>query len=906
MAKLDEAEIARIVARAGGLGPRERFAYIKSACANDSDAYDRVLLAHNITRASGQRAESQNEESFWEIDRTGQELGSWRLRRRLGGGGMSDVYLAERIGDYTHLVAVKLVRPGLVSRADHNRLRAERQILARLNHRNIARLLDGGTTADGIPYLVMEYVDGERIDLYCDRHRLSVTQRLSLFRGVCAAVHAAHQNLVVHRDLKPSNILVTHDRTLKLLDFGIAKLIEVRDEAHTMALTQADVRLFTPGHASPEQVKGELITTATDVYLLGVLLYELLSGRKPFEMRDVRLAEMERIICNQTPPLPSAALSLHGAAAIEVPRIESAAEARNSTPQRLRRELSGDLDNIVMKAMRKEPERRYTSADEMAADLRRFEVGQPVIARRDTWRYRSGKFAQRHSLVVAASTALVVLLAGVATAMTLQAHRLDQQRAIAEQEKRSSDETAKFLAGLFEVVDPTEAQGKEITAREILSRGALRIQQELKDAPVTQANLMETIGRVYLSLGMTAEARPQLESALAMREKLLPGDHAAKASNLAALGKLEQAAGHLDTAAKHYRDALAMNERLHGAHDIAVAGSLEEMGQFLKVQGDFRGAEKYLQDSLKLFTDLEGPQSTRVSSVMNELAQLKERRGDMAGAEDFYRRALAIDRAALGNDHPQVAYQANNLAMALLSRGAFEEARPLFEESTALLRRVMGDKHPDTLDALGNYGRYLQAVGELSAAEEVLRRVLKADIEVRGAGHPFVGYDHVNLGNLLHLQEKYPEAEREFRDALKIYAVTLPPDHQYVASAQTSLARTLVELGRLDEASTAATRALTIWSDSLPAGHPQIANVQAISGEILARRGDDARAEPLLIAGYERLSAAYGLSDPRTRAASRWLADLYRRTNRASLGEKLAATPPAVATSIAATGTDGK
>ena len=906
MAKLDEAEIARIVARAGGLGPRERFAYIRTACANDADAFDRVLLAHNITRASGQREEADNEESYWEVDRTGQELGSWRLRRRLGGGGMSDVYLAERIGDYSHQVAVKLVRPGLVSRADHNRLRAERQILARLNHRNIARLLDGGTTADGIPYLVMEYVDGERIDLYCDRHHLSVTERLSLFRGVCAAVHAAHQNLVVHRDLKPSNILVTRDRTLKLLDFGIAKLIEVREQAHTVALTQADVRLFTPGHASPEQVQGGLITTATDVYLLGVLLYELLTGRKPFEMRDVRLAEMERIICNQTPPLPSAVMTLRGAPIIEGPRIESAAESRNSTPQRLRRELSGDLDNIVMKALRKEPERRYTSADEMAADLRRFEVGQPVIARRDTWRYRSGKFAQRHSMIVVASTALVVLLAGVATMMTLQAHRLDQQRAIAEQEKRSSDETAKFLAGLFEVADPTEAQGKEITAREILDRGALRIQQELKDSPETQANLMETIGRVYLSLGFNAEARPQLEKAFGMRERLFPGDHASKASNLAALGKLEQSAGRLDIAAKHYREALAMNERLHGPRDLAVALSLEEMGQFRKVQGDFKGAEKNLQDSLKLFTDLEGPKSTRVSSVMNELAQLMERRGNMAGAEDFYRRALAIDRAALGNDHPQVAYQANNLAVALQNRGAFEQARPLFEESTALLRRVLGDKHPDTLDALGNYGRYLQAVGDLSAAEEVLTQVLRADVEVRGAGHPFVGYDHVNLGNLLHLKGEYPSAEKEFREALKIYAATLPPDHQYVASAQTGLARTLIELGRLDEAYTAATRALTIWNDSLPPDHPQIANVKAISGEILARRGDLAQAEPLLVAGYAKLSAAYGLSDPRTRAASQWLAALYRRTNREALGEKLAATPIAVATPVAAVGTDKK
>src|SRR5689334_19138153 len=456
MAKLDEAEIARIVARAGGLGPRERFAYIRSACANDPDAFDRVLLAHNITQASRENAgNAENEERFWEVDRSGQVLGSWRLRRRLGGGGMSDVYLAERIGEYSHQVAVKLVRPGLVSRADHNRLRAERQILARLNHRNIARLLDGGTTDDGIPYLVMEYVDGERIDVYCDRHRLSLTERLALFRGVCAAVHAAHQNLVVHRDLKPSNILVTRDRTLKLLDFGIAKLIEVREATHTLALTHADVRLFTPGHASPEQVRGELITTATDVYLLGVLLYELLTGSKPFEFNNIRLSEIERVICHQKARLPSETMA-RSASAVERARAATAAEARSTTPARLRRELSGDLDNIVMKALRKEPGRRYTSADEMATDLKRYESGQTVIARRDTMRYRAGKFVRRHAMAVGASAAVMVVLAGVATMMAVQAHRVAQERLVAEKERKRSDEVAKFLTGLFEVADPTE------------------------------------------------------------------------------------------------------------------------------------------------------------------------------------------------------------------------------------------------------------------------------------------------------------------------------------------------------------------------------------------------------------------------------------------------------------------
>lgn len=506
MGKLREAEVARIVARAGELGPRERLAYLRSACGDDPEAFDRALLAHDLVTAAPESGEIDS--AFWTIDRSGQVLGQWRLRKRIGGGGMSEVYLAERIGEYQHQVALKLVRPGLVSRADHNRLRAERQILARLNHRNIARLLDGGTTAEGIPYLVMEYVDGLPIDEYCDRNRLTLAQRLALFRGVCAAVHAAHQNLVVHRDLKPSNILVTKDRTLKLLDFGIAKLMEVRDTVHTVAVTHADVRLFTPGHASPEQIRGEPITTMTDVYLLGVLLYELLTGRKPFDVRDLRLSQIESVICEQDAPPPSTVVNTRGATVADQLRIERAARARQSTTSKLRRDIAGDLDNIVMKAMRKEPARRYASADELAVDIKRHDSGKPVIARGDTWTYRTHKFLRRHTMAVAASCALVLMLACLVTLLALQAHRIAEQRAIAEQERQRSDEVAAFLVDLFKVADPRESYGEATTARQLLERGAERIRLELKNQPVARADMMETIGRVYVGLGLAEKARP--------------------------------------------------------------------------------------------------------------------------------------------------------------------------------------------------------------------------------------------------------------------------------------------------------------------------------------------------------------------------------------------------------------
>jgi serine/threonine protein kinase/tetratricopeptide (TPR) repeat protein len=875
MGKLGETEIARIVARAGELGPRERLAYLKAACGDDPEAFDRALLAHDLVTSS---PEAEVDEAFWSIDRSGQVLGQWCLRKRIGGGGMSEVYLAERIGEYRHQVAVKLVRPGLVSRADHNRLRAERQILARLNHRNIARLLDGGTTDEGIPYLVMEYVDGLPIDEYCDRNRLTVAQRLALFRGVCAAVHAAHQNLVVHRDLKPSNILVTNDRTLKLLDFGIAKLMEVRDTVHTVAVTHADVRLFTPGHASPEQIRGEAITTTTDVYLLGVLLYELLAGRKPFQIVDMRLSQIESLICDKDPPLPSEVLGMRTAAPAEQLRIERVAEARQTTPARLRRELSGDLDNIVMMAMRKEPARRYASADEMSADIKRHDSGKPVIARRDTLRYRADKFLRRHTMAVAASCALVVMLASVAALLAIQAHRISEQRLLAEQERERSDEIAAFLVDLFKVADPGESHGEATTARELLERGAARIRQDLTARPVAQADMMETIGRVYMSLGLTEQARPQLEGALEMRMKLFEGDHPAKASNLAALGQQELAAGRLDAAQKHFEQALAMNQRLHGKQHRGVAASLLDMGQMLKVKGDNNGAEKYLRESLGQFAAIEGEQSARVSRVLDELAQIMEQRGDPAAAEKFYRRALSVNRAAFAKDHPQTAHLMHNLAVVLQSQNKMAEAGPLFESSLAQLRKVLGEKHPDTIDALGNYGHYLLAAGDVTGAEAVFRRALALNVEVRGKQHAYVGYDRTNLGRLLQGKGDHAAAEAEFRAALAIYKDALPGNHLYVGSALSGLAQSLNEMGRPAQAHESIARALAIYRNSMPAAHPAIATAEAIEARSLALQGQFAKAEPMLIASYERLKESLGESDSHTKNASTWLTELKKST----------------------------
>jgi serine/threonine-protein kinase len=370
------------------------------------------------------------------------------------------------------------MRGGPLSRELQARFRTERQILARLQHPNIARLQDGGTTNDGTPYLVMEFVDGEPIDAYCDRLGLGLVARLRLFRTVCAAVHAAHQHLIVHRDLKPSNILVNQDGVPKLLDFGIAKLLDPAESGlHTVAFTQADFRVMTPDHASPEQIRGETITTASDVYVLGVLLYELLTGQRPFLVTSRRVADIERAICEKTAEPPS-----HYFADAHNEAVTKAAAVRDANAGRLRRVMSGDLDNIVLMAMRKEPERRYASAQQMASDIGRYLDGRPVIARRDTLGYRTRKFLQRNWAAAGAFAALLALLCVFAANSYLQAKRFAKerdlvavQRASAERERQRATEVSDFLVNLFRLSDPERSSGSQVTARELLDCAAVSI-----------------------------------------------------------------------------------------------------------------------------------------------------------------------------------------------------------------------------------------------------------------------------------------------------------------------------------------------------------------------------------------------------------------------------------------------
>ncbi len=801
-------------------------------------------------------------------------IGPYRILCTLGVGGMGEVYLAERAdAEFEHKVAIKVVHSGALARGVQSRLKIERQILAQLDHPNIAHLLDGGTLADGTAYIVMEYVDGTPFDTYCDTHHLDIPARLRLFQVVCAAVHYAHQNLIVHRDLKPSNILVTKAGVPKLLDFGIAKLLDDRQLGrHTLAVTHADLRIMTPDHASPEQVMGHAITTASDVYVLGVLLYKLIAGVGPYVIPTARLTDIERAICEKAPPLPSQAVDREDSA-----QARGVAEARSTTPNRLRRTLQGDLDNIVFMAMRKEPERRYGSAQQMAGDIQRYLDGKPIIARRDTLSYRSAKFVQRHWLPVAAGASLFALILAFATTTYVQSRRIAaerdrvaEQRERAEHERERAQEVSSFLVDLFKLSDPEVNRGNQVTARELLDSSAKRLQDALQDQPATKAALLTTVGAVYDSLGQYRDALPVLNESLALQPQSRDKAHI---DTLLELSRALAGAGELSRAEPPLQEALRLAQGEYGAASRETGRALWALGRLRFQQGRFADAKDLYKRGLEILETTQAP-PTDVSAALDDLAKVYARELQWGLAKQTYERALAIDRKVLGDDHPRVASHLHNLAVVAQNMGDLRRAESLYRDAISREERVLGSQHPETAAAIGNYGFLLQREGRLAEAEPLLRKALEVTLKVYGPDHFNVGYARVSLGMLLHDGGSLGEAEEEYRRALAIYDKSLPANHPWRAAALMHLARLLIDVGKPAEAADASEQSLRIWSASAPGSSAWTAQAHAVHAYALAHLGRAQEATDELTAAVPLMLGARGPDDPAVRRAQEWLKSL--------------------------------
>ncbi|HKV09244.1 MAG TPA: serine/threonine-protein kinase [Thermoanaerobaculia bacterium] len=710
-------------------------------------------------------------------DLSGARIGAYRIVRELGRGGMGTVYEAVRDGDFDRRVAVKVLRRGMDSEDVLRRFATERQILASLDHPNIARLYDGGTTPDGRPYFVMEAIEGSPIDRFCAQKGLPVPERLRLFLTVCSAVAAAHQSLVVHRDLKPSNILVTADGAPKLLDFGIAKLLGPDESAET---TVEASRRLTPGYASPEQVSGGPVTTASDVYSLGVLLHELLTGTR---LRRTGPGDPER---------PSAAAK---------------------TPE-LARRLRGDLDAIVAMALREEPSRRYGSVEQLAEDVRRHLGSEPVLARRGTLSYRAGKFVRRNRVALAVGLAFVGLAAAFVVSTVVQSARVARERDKAEQ-------ALAFLVDLFEVSEPEESRGDEITAREILDRGAARVERELGGRPEAQAALQETLGRVYRKLGVHDRAEPLLRSSLELRRKALGARHPDVAVSLTSLGDLLQIEGIYDEAERCYREALDLRREIYGPEHPEVAASLNNLADLLHDKGDLKAAGPLYREALAMRRRLLKPPHPDLAASLNNLALLHHDQGEYEEAEALYREALAMRRTLFGESHPDVAVSYNNLAALLQAKKDYAGAEPLYRRALAVQRRVLGERHASVLFTLRNFGMMLVAQGKPAEGERQLREAAAIEAEIFRPDHPERATTLHDLGVAVDAQGRSAEAGALYREAIERYRATLPPDHPYLAHPLVALGRLLLKEGDAAAAEPLLAEALAIRRQALPPDHPR-------------------------------------------------------------------------------------
>jgi serine/threonine-protein kinase len=873
--------LEQIVDEAQTLPPGERQRFIRDACASDEVLYASVVQQLESRQFDGGLEDDQAQGEI--PDPAGQVIGAYRIVRSLGQGGMGEVFLAERADDqFRQQVAIKLVRRGLLSRHVQGRLKQERQILASLDHPNIARLYDGGTTAEGLPYIVMEYVEGEPIDLYCDRRRLTVEERLRLFMKVCGAVHRAHQNLIVHRDLKPSNILVTKDGTPKLLDFGIAKLLDERDMTHTLAMTQADVRVMTPDHASPEQIRGELISTASDIYVLGVLLYELLSGHKPFILRGKGLAELEQTICEE-PPRPLTAPA--GSGDDSTMLAERIAEERSVGPAKLRRQLRGDLDNIVMMAMRKEPERRYSSVEQLAADVERYLNGMPVLARPDEWSYRASKFVRRHAVVVTLSAAFALLLVGFSVTVYLQSTRIARERDAAqaqyqraETERQRAETASSFLIDAFTAADPFSAGGS-ITAKQILDNSAARI-DELRSERELQAAVLDTIGSAYLGLGLVESAHPLIEQSLAIRRERYGPDSLEVAQGLYSLDRVYEKKGDLNTAEALARESLAITQRGTGEDSPQTARSLCRLGVIQRGRGELAEAEKLFERCLAIRTRHPGENDELLTIPLDNLARIARERSDYARAEQLLRQALDIDRRTRDGQHPQYARHLIRLASVLQDKGD-TAAEQLYRESIDLHRRVLGPEHVETIDATSFLGQFLLQTGRVDEAEQVLNEVMQLNRAKRGPRHPYVAADLENLGRLAFRRGRFAEAERLFKEALSIYQEALQPGHGMIASTLTILGRTQLALDQRQAAEATLKSAVESWRLQYGERSPGYAMARASLGRALTLQSRYRDAEPMLLEGYPVLAKSTRPADRDSASVVRgWIEDLYGRMGR--------------------------
>ncbi|MBU0984301.1 MAG: serine/threonine-protein kinase [candidate division Zixibacteria bacterium] len=837
-------QIKHLFEQASAMPSTEQQAFLNRACGHDSDMLAEVqslLEADNQPHSLMGGSAASRYEELLEDDLTGQRVGVYQVLRRLASGGMGAVYLAERAdGQFVQQVALKVIKRGMDSEDILARFTAERQILAQLDHPNIARLIDGGITDSGQPYFTMEYVDGIPLTEYCDRERLTVDQRLELVATVCDAVQSAHQNLVVHRDLKPSNIMVDRAGKVKLVDFGIAKVLgQNGGGVLPESMTRTGVAIMTPGYASPEQIRGEGVTTVSDVYSLGVVLCELLTGRRPHDLDGLGPDQIARVVGTQAPTRPSVLITgrssddKRGTSALE--RIS---QLRGTDPYRLRRSLSGDLDNICLMALRSEPERRYPSVALLREDIQRYRQRLPVVARPDTLVYRLQKFVSRYRAAVAAALVVIVAVAGLTGIYLVQ---LSDERDLARSERDKARQVSEYLVSLFESADPNESKGEEITARQLLDIGVERVDRELRDQPTVQAMMLSVIGTVYIQLGALEESRDLHLRALDLNRAVYGPRHAEVARSLRSLGTVYYDYRTFDTAAWYYQQALDIDREVYGGYSDEVAEDLTSLASSLRHNGDLVTAEKYLRQALKIRRELHPGNDPGTAYTLNHLGRLYWTLGDNNKAEPLLREGLAMRIALLGEDNFETIASRGSLASVLTNKGDLEGSAELYRVSLTSLQRLVGNDHYYVAGMFGNLAHVLRRQKNFAAADSLFH--LSYEIMQRQVEPPNVRLASPVLGlGMVQLENGNPQgAESLLVAAVETYRQVLPRDHPTLAEAECQLGRCLTALGGYDDAEALLTHSFTVFRDARGVNHSSTQTAFDYLSELFIARGEPER-----------------------------------------------------------------
>jgi serine/threonine protein kinase len=759
-----------------GMDAGERLAWLQIFRASDpalAADLDELLREHAALLNEG-FLEGESPINPPETTLSGQTVGAYTLESLIGQGGMGSIWLARRSdGRFEGHSAIKFLNAAIGGREGQERFHREGNVLARLTHPNIARMSDAGVSPLGQPYLVLEYIEGTQIDRYCAEHALDTEDRIRLFLDVLAAVAHAHANLIVHRDIKPSNVMVTKDGHVKLLDFGIAKLIEDDGDGATL-LTREGGSALTPEYAAPEQVMGGPVTTATDVYSLGVLLYLLLSGRHPAGDALRSPAELMKAIVDTQPR-----------------RLSSVAS------RGLRGALKGDVETIVSKALKKDPHERYASVTAMGEDLRRYLAKQPISARADSLGYRTTKFVARHQRAVALATAALLIIVTLIGFYTI---RLAAERDRARREAEKAIKVSELLTSLLTGADPFGDRQREPTVREVLDAGAVRAEKDLADQPEVQAEVLTVIGRTYYRLGLRDKARPLLERGLDLNRRTLGPEHVQIAESLTELGVVLRETADYKTAEKLLEEAVAMRRKLLGPDHKDLAVSLVELGRVYSSTGVAGRSELLFREALAIRRKVLGEEHRETAVSLSDLALELWGRGDVAGAEPLFRQSLAISRKTLGENHPNVAISISNLGLVLMDRQDYAGAESLFREALAIGHRTVGDKHSTVATQFNNLAAAVRLQGRYEEARQLAERAVEIAQATYGRENPRVAQFEVGLART-HLDRRDPaSAEPLLRRALEIQRRAYTPGNWRIGMTCSLLGAALTELGRYGEA----------------------------------------------------------------------------------------------------------